>query len=113
MIAEGANVGAADKAGMTPLHMACQQAQVAAAAALIDAGDLLNAQDAHGNGPCGGLSSRSSKAAQNSSNFFSMQALIPTPSTFQDRRLGAWRSDGWSRRRRTVRLIKAREQKCR
>ena len=51
LIAEGQDVGATDKALLTPLHMACQQGHLAIAQMLVEAGAPVDARDSYGNTP--------------------------------------------------------------
>lgn len=51
LIAAGEDVGAVDKALMTPLHLACQQGGLDVARALVAAGAPVDAQDGYGNTP--------------------------------------------------------------
>ena len=51
LLAEGADVDAADKRGFTPLHFACQEWAVGAAAALLDRGAAVDPVNAFGNTP--------------------------------------------------------------
>ncbi len=62
-IAAGDSVGTPHYAGFTPLHLAAQQSQSAAAAALIDAGAPIDARTSSETRPCSELySTRADKA---------------------------------------------------
>ena len=51
LIAEGADVNLADRAGFTPLHFAAQAQQETVAQVLLSAGALVDARDSYGKTP--------------------------------------------------------------
>lgn len=51
LLAQGVDVDSRDRQGSTPLHLACQEAAISAARALLDGGALVDSRNSFGNTP--------------------------------------------------------------